>query len=111
MKKSTITFTVQLDDANVPEKIEWDATDKPDGDTSETKAVSITLWDHQQGNTMHINLWAKDMPVEDMKRFCIDTIGGMSQSVLRSTGDEFMANEMTALCDRLARHIVESGRS
>jgi gliding motility-associated protein GldC len=110
MKKSTIEFTVQLDDANVPEKIEWDASDKPEGDNPETKAVSITLWDHLQGNTMHINLWSKDMPVEDMKRFCIDTIGGMSQSVLRATGDEFMANEISALCDRLARHVLDSER-
>ena len=110
MKKSTIQFTIQLDDANVPEKIEWDATDKPESDISETKAVSIALWDHQQINTMHINLWAKDMPVEDMKRFCIDCIGGLSQSLLRATGDEFISNEMNALCDRLVGHLQKSGQ-
>ena len=110
MKKSTIQFNVQLDNDNVPEKIEWEATDKPDSDPAETKAVGISLWDHQQINTLHINLWAKDMPVEDMKRFCIDCVGGMSQSLLRATGDEFMANEMNALCDRLAKHVQESVR-
>lgn len=108
MKKSTIQFTIHLDDANTPEKIEWDATDKPEEGFSETKAISIALWDQLQKNTMRIDLWAKDMPVDDMKRFYIDCIGGLSQSVLTSTGDEHMSTEMDALCDRLAKHVRES---
>ena len=108
MKKSTIQFKIELDSNNVPEKIEWDATEKPESGLSETKAISINLWDHQQKNTMRIDLWAKDMPVEDMKRFYIDCVGGLSQSVLSSTGDEFIANEMNALCDRLAKHLQKT---
>ena len=108
MKKSTIQFKIELDSNNVPEKIEWDATEKPESGLSETKAISINLWDHQQKNTMRIDLWAKDMPVEDMKRFFIDCVGGLSQSVLSSTGDEFIANEMNALCDRLAKHLQKT---
>ena len=111
MKKSTIQFTVHLDAENTPEKIEWDATDKPDPGFTETKSISIALWDHQQKNTMRIDLWAKDMPVEEMKRFYIDCIGGLSQSVLTATGDETMASEMSALCERLARHVRESSPS
>jgi gliding motility-associated protein GldC len=105
MKKSTIQFTVELDQNNVPERILWDATDKPEGGSSETKSISIALWDHLQKNTMRIDLWAKDMPVEDMKKFYIDCIGGLSQSVLTSTGDEIMVNEIQALCDRLVEHL------
>ena len=108
MKKTTIQFNIELDSNNVPEKIEWDATEKPESGLSETKAISINLWDHQQKNTMRIDLWAKDMPVEDMKRFYIDCVGGLSQSVLSSTGDEFIANEMNALCDRLAKHLQKT---
>ena len=110
MKKSTIQFTIDLDSNNVPEKIEWDASEKPESGLSETKAISINLWDHQQKNTMRIDLWAKDMPVDEMKRFYVDCIGGLSQSVLSSTGDEFIANEMNALCERLAKHIQKPGQ-
>lgn len=109
MKKSTIQFTIELDENNIPEKIEWDATEKPDPGMSETKSISISLWDHVQQNTMRIDLWSKDMPVDEMKKFYVDCIGGISQSVLSSTQDEFMAKEMDALCDRLTRHIRESG--
>ena len=105
MKKSSIQFEVQLDNNNVPEKIMWDATDKPEAGFTEAKSISISLWDHEQKNTMRIDLWAKDMPVEDMKKFYIDCIGGLSQSVLSSTGDEHMAAEINELCERLVKYI------
>lgn len=105
MKKSTISFTVELDNNNVPEKILWDATDKPDQGLSETKSISIALWDHLQKNTLRIDLWAKDMPVEEMKRFYVDCLGGLAQSMLSSTGDEVMANETNALCEKLVEHL------
>ena len=105
MKKSTITFTVQLDNNNVPEKILWDATDKPDQGISETKSISISLWDHEQMNTLRIDLWTKEMTIDEMKSFYIDVIGGLAQSALNATGDEFMANEMNNLCEKFAEYI------
>ena len=105
MKKSTISFTIQLDQQNVPEKILWDATDKPEPGLSETKSISIALWDDKQKNTLRIDLWSKDMPVDDMKRFYIDCIGGIAQSMLSSTGDEVMPSETNALCERLVEHL------
>lgn len=107
MKKSTINFTVELDQNNVPDKIYWEATDKPDPELSETKSISIALWDHLQKNTLRIDLWSKDMPVDDMKRFYIDCLGGLAQSILSATGDEFMTNETQALCERLVEHLKQ----
>jgi len=108
MKTSNIHFTVELDQNNVPEKILWDATEKPEAGQSETKAIGISLWDHVQKNTLRIDLWAKDMPVEEMKRFYIDCVGGLAQSVLTATGDEYMAQEMNALCQKLVEHLKKS---
>ena len=105
MRKTTINFSIELDDNNVPNKIEWDASDKPDASPSATKSISVSLWDHEQKNTLRIDLWTNDMPVEEMKRFYIDCIGGLSQSILSSTGDEFMASETNALCEKLVKHL------
>ena len=105
MKKSVINFTVHLDDKNVPEKIYWEATDNPDPDLAETKSISLALWDQRQKNTLRIDLWTKDMPVLEMKRFYIDCLGGLAQSMLTSTGDEVMANETNALCEKLVKHL------
>ena len=108
MKKSNINFEIQLDSQNIPDRILWDATDKSEEGPTDAKAISIALWDHTQKNTMRIDLWTKDMPVDDMKRFYIDCIGGISQNVLSATGDDFMAKEMQALCDRLVEHVKKS---
>ena len=108
MKKSTINFTVELDQNNVPNKILWDATEKPEPGESETKAISVSLWDHREKNTLRIDLWAKDMPVNEMKRFYIDCIGGLAQSTLSATGDEFMASRMNELCEQLVQHLKAS---
>jgi gliding motility-associated protein GldC len=105
MKKSTINFSVQLDENSVPEKILWDATDKPDPMMSETKSISIALWDEKQKNTLRIDLWTKDMPVNEMKRFYIDCLGGLAQSMLTATGDEVMSGETNALCEKLVKHL------
>ena len=105
MKKSDVNFTVELDQNNIPEKIFWEATDKPDPGLSETKSLSVAIWDHTQKNTLRIDLWTKDMPVEDMKRFHIECLGGIAQSILTSTKDEFMSNEVNALCDRLVDYL------
>lgn len=108
MKKSTINFAIELDQNNIPDKIFWDATDKPDPGLSETKSISVALWDHIQKNTLRIDLWAKDMPVDEMKRFHIECLGGIAQSILSSTKDEFMANEINTLCEQLVEYLKKA---
>ena len=107
MKKSEINFSVDLDINNVPQKIKWNASDKPDAAPSETKSISISLWDEAQKNTLRIDLWTHDMPVNEMKRFYIDILGGMAQTILNSTGDEYFSEEIKELCDRLVKHVNE----
>ncbi|MEM9858949.1 MAG: gliding motility protein GldC [Bacteroidota bacterium] len=110
MKKSEINFTISLDDKNVPETIIWDATEKPKDGPSETKAISISLWDDAQRNTMRIDLWTKEMPVDEMKRFYVDCLGGMAQSILNSTGDEFMSTEINNLCEKMVEHLKKEAQ-
>lgn len=107
MKKSTISFEVELDDKNIPKRILWDATDKPSEGMAETKSLSVAVWDDKQKNTLRIDLWSQDMPVLEMKRFHIDCLGGIAQSVLTATGDEHMASEINELCDRLVKYLKE----
>ena len=108
MKKSEIAFHVELDENNVPEKIKWEATDKPEAGFSDSKSISIALWDHQQKNTLRIDLWTKDMPVNEMKRFYIDCLGGLAQSILTATGDELMSKEINSLCEKLAVYVQKT---
>jgi len=105
MKKSEIKFVVSLDKKNIPEKIEWMAEDSLNDGLSETKSISLSLWDDKKNNTLRIDLWTKEMKTDEMKRFYIDCLGGLGQSILSSTGDEFMSKETNKLCNKLIEHI------
>jgi gliding motility-associated protein GldC len=105
MRESEIKFKVQLDDDSIPEKIYWDADDKNDPGYNETKSISVAIWDHEKKSTLRIDLWDKEMPVDEMKRFYVDCLGGISQTILNSTGDQYISAEINSLCERLVEHI------
>ena len=105
MNNKSIKFDVKLDEDNVPESILWNATDSGSDKPLEAKAISLSMWDPKEDNTLRIDLWTKEMQIHEMKRFYIDCIGGMSQSLLSATGDDYMANEMKGLCDKLVTHL------
>lgn len=105
MRTSEIRLKIELDDKNVPEKIFWVADEGPSSGLEEAKAINLALWDPNKKETLSINLWAKDMAVHEMKRFYIDMIGGMAQSILQSTNDEVMAGELELVCQRMAEHL------
>jgi len=105
MKKSEIKFVVELDNENIPEKIFWDADEKDQPGLTETKSISLSLWDHINKSTMRIDLWSKDMPIDEMKHFYIDCLGGLAQSILNATGDEYMSSEIGTLCEKFVTHL------
>ena len=105
MKTSEIRFKVELDDKNVPEKIFWNATDGSSAGLEETKAVCLSIWDQVQKETLRIDLWGKEMSTDEMKRFYIDTIGGLANSLRTATNDDFMADQMDNLCKNLVEHV------
>ena len=92
MKKATINFTITLDDNNLPETIEWKASDSGDGGNA--KAIMLAMWDEKEGNTMRIDLWTKHMLVDEMKKFFHQTLVTMSDTLVRSTNEEKMASDM-----------------
>lgn len=104
MKKSEIYFSIALDDQKVPEAISWRATDAGEK-IHFAKAINISLWDRDEAGTMKIDLWTKDMPVDEMKYFYIDTIGAMAQSIATATSDAVMAQKMRSLCEELMTHV------
>lgn len=92
MRKATINFTITLDENNLPESIEWNASDSRDG--GKCKAIFLSMWDENEKNTMRIDLWTKDMPVDDMKRFFHQNLVTMSDTLQRATNEEKMALDM-----------------
>lgn len=106
MKKSEIRFSIALDEQRIPEAISWQATDAGE-QINFAKALNISLWDREDTGTLKIDLWTKDMPVDEMKRFYVDSIAAMSQSLYTATGDEAMAERIRAFCRELMTSLDE----
>jgi gliding motility-associated protein GldC len=101
MRKEKITLDITLDQQNVCEMIEWDATQKPVQGIEQAKAISLAIWDGWGKGTLKIDLWTKQMEVLEMKRFCIETISGLADTIRVATGDEVLAMEMENICKRM----------
>ncbi len=98
---SKIELNVELDENRVPEKLNWSAQDGGVVN-EEVKAVMLSVWDSKSQETLKIDLWTKDMPVDEMKLFFHQTLVTMSDTFLRATQDEKMTATMKDFCDYFA---------
>ena len=102
--KSKIVFTVGLDENKVPEEIIWNAEDG--GVKNEySKAVMLSVWDHKKKDTLRMDLWTKDMPVDEMKQFFHQTLVSMANTFERATSDDKMSATMRDFCDYFAEKL------
>lgn len=102
--KSKIVLNVELDENRVPEKLNWSAQDGG-VDNEEAKAIMLSVWDSNAQETLKIDLWTKDMPVDEMKQFFHQTLVTMSDTFLRATQDEKMTATMKDFCDYFAEKL------
>ena len=98
---SEITLRVALDENRVPEQLSWSAQDGGI-ENEEAKAMLLSVWDSRNKESLRIDLWTKDMPVEEMKIFFHQTLLGLSDTFMRATQDEKMTATMKDFCDYFA---------
>lgn len=102
MKNSNINIDVILDDDNIPEQLTWSASDVG-GDKKQAKAVNISIWDHVSRETLKMDLWAKDMSIDEMKIFYVDMVGSMAESLRHSTND----TELSKILDDAGKKMMK----
>jgi gliding motility-associated protein GldC len=101
---SEIKFLIDLDENKIPEKLHWTAKDGG-VDTEEAKAILLSIWDSKAQETLRIDLWTKEMPVDEMKLFFHQTLVAMADTFERATNDEKMAETMRDFCDYFAEKL------
>jgi gliding motility-associated protein GldC len=102
MKKSEIKINVTTDDYNLPEKMEWQATDSGVEGVNPIKAIMLSVWDANENTTLKIDLWTKDMLVDDMKQFFHQTLMSMANTFERATNEDKIVGDMKDFCDYFA---------
>ena len=72
-KVSEIKIRVHLDEQQVPEKMEWQSDETPE-QWNENSGLIFSVWNPQEQSAMRIDLWTKDMRVDEMNYFVFQTI-------------------------------------
>jgi gliding motility-associated protein GldC len=103
-KISEIKFLVELDANKIPEKLRWTAQDGGI-ELADTKAIMLSIWDNNAKESLRIDLWTKDMPVDEMKLFFHQTLVAMTDTYERATADEKMTATMKDFCDYFAEKL------
>lgn len=101
MKTTEITFKISVDENNLPMNIQWEAPDS--GEKSECKSLMVALWDARENNTLRIDLWTKDMMVDEMKKFYHQNVMTLTDTYVRATGDEATAKKVKQLFSEIGR--------
>ena len=94
MQKSTITIDVLLDPNKIPEQINWDASDSKAELKQRAKAMCLAFWDGADKSAMRIDLWTKDMMVDEMGDFFYQMLITMADTFQRATNNESLTEEM-----------------
>ncbi|HMU73190.1 MAG TPA: gliding motility protein GldC [Ferruginibacter sp.] len=94
MNQSSIKIDVLLDPDKIPEQIHWQASDSTADMMQKAKAMSIAFWDGADKTALRIDLWTKDMMVDEMADFYYQMLMGMADSFKRATRQEEMSNDM-----------------
>jgi gliding motility-associated protein GldC len=91
--QSDITINVLLDENRIPEKIHWSA---PDGgvDAEASNAFLLAVWDSKTKESLRIDLWTKEMMVDEMADFYYQTMMTMADTFDRATHQTELVGEM-----------------
>src|ERR1700691_1346598 len=94
MGTSSISIDVTLDKDRVPEDIRWNASDSNSENARRAKAMMLAFWDGSDKTALRIDLWTKEMMVDEMADFFYQTLMTMAETWQRATQDPALTAEM-----------------
>jgi len=94
MHQSSINIDVLLDPDKIPQQISWSASDSTANMVQQAKAMCIAFWDGADRSAMRIDLWTKDMMVDEMAEFYYQMFMTMADTFKRATNQPELADEM-----------------
>jgi gliding motility-associated protein GldC len=93
MSKADIHISVERDQEDIT-NIAWQAKEAPEPGVQNAKAMILALWDAESRNSLRIDLWAKDMTIDDMNDFFFQTLLSMADTYSRATNNKDLMADM-----------------
>jgi gliding motility-associated protein GldC len=94
MHTSNISIEIELDENKVPQQIQWTASDSSADMMQPAKSMMVAFWDGADKSALRIDLWTKDMMVDEMADFYYQTMMGMADTYLRATQQKELVADM-----------------
>jgi len=83
-----------MDEARMPESINWNASDTTVTKDQKAKALMLSFWDGAEKTALRIDLWTRDMMVDEMTDFFYQTMMTMADTYGRATGQRAIVDDM-----------------
>ena len=106
--QSTITIDVNLDHSRTPENISWSATDSTMESARKAKAMMLSFWDGADKTSLRIDLWTKEMMVDEMGDFFYQSLMSMADTFDRATRQTEIVNDMKRSAQEFYKKFQES---
>lgn len=107
-RDTEINFKVHLDEFNLPENISWSAKDGKETEPKECQSIAIAIWDKEEKNTLRIDLWTKDMPIDEMHTHYLQNLMTLTDSYFKATNNPDIKEDMMEFCKAQAEKIKKS---
>ncbi len=93
-RTAEIKLIVDLDDDDLPTRIEWQASEGQEDGPVSCQSMMLSVWDSENQTTAAIDLWIKDTTIDDMNLYFYQVIHKMADTYLRATKNVDMANSI-----------------
>src|SRR6185503_13700003 len=108
MNQSTIKIDVLLDADKIPEQISWSATDSSVDTPQKAKAMCVAFWDAADKTALRVDLWTKDMMIDEMADFYYQMFSTMADTFERSTQQKELSRDIKNFAKEFKRKFNQS---
>lgn len=107
MPQSNISIDVKTDENHIPEGIGWKASSTGNDEVQQARAMMLSFWEPSERTALRIDLWTKEMKVDEMADFFYQTLMTMADTYGRATQHQDMVEDMK----KFAREFMEKFRA
>ena len=107
MIESQININVQLDDDKIPQRITWSASVSTAALPQQAKAMFLAFWDSMEKSALRIDLWTKDMMIDEMADFYFQLFTTMADTFQRATKHESLSADIRSFAKEFHKKFTD----
>ncbi len=91
-RTAEIKLTIDLDGDKLPTRIAWQASEAENPAPTNCQSAMLSLWDSESKTTASIDLWTREMTIDDMNLHVYQVIHKLADTYWRATKDKDIAD-------------------